>query len=141
MYYINRFLRERRIPNLLVFLDSPMAVDITTVFSRHPEFLNQNMRQIIATGHSPFAFPELTLVSSAEQSKALNNIKGSSIIVAGSGMATGGRIKHHLVNNIAHPESSIVFVGYQAANTLGRQIADGVTEVRILGQNSKVRAH
>lgn len=140
LYYLNKFLLERRIPKLLVFLDSPMAVDITSVFSRHPEYLNQNMRDMIAAGQSPFKFPELTQVTSAEQSKAINNIRGSTIIIAGSGMATGGRIKHHLVNNITRPESSIVFVGYQAKNTLGRQITDGVKEVRILGQSYPVRA-
>ena len=140
LYYVNSFLLERQIPSLPVFLDSPMAVDITAVFSHHAEILNQNMRGIIATGHSPFEFPELTLITSAEQSKAINNIKGSSIIIAGSGMATGGRIKHHLINNVTRPESCIVFVGYQAANTLGRQIVDGAKEVRILGQSYPVRA-
>ena len=140
LYYLNRFLVERQIPKLLVFLDSPMAIDITSVFSHHPEFLNTKIRQMLASGLSPFGFPELTLVSSAEQSKAINHIKGSSIIIAGSGMATGGRIKHHLVNNISRPESSIVFVGYQAAGTLGRQITDGAKEVRVLGQNYPVRA-
>jgi metallo-beta-lactamase family protein len=140
LYYINRSLLAHQIPNLFVFLDSPMAVDITAVFSHHPELLNQTIRGMIAAGQSPFEFPELTLVTSTEQSKAINNIKGSSIIIAGSGMATGGRIKHHLVNNITRPESSIVFVGYQAENTLGRQIVDGTKEVRILGQNYPVLA-
>jgi metallo-beta-lactamase family protein len=140
LYHLNKFLLSHQIPELLVFLDSPMAVDITSVFSHHPEYLNQSIRDMIAAGHSPFSFPELTQVTSAEQSKAINNIRGSTTIIAGSGMATGGRIKHHLVNNITRPESSIVFVGYQAENTLGRQIVDGAKEVRILGQNYPVRA-
>jgi metallo-beta-lactamase family protein len=139
--YINRFFLEQKIPPLPVFLDSPLAVDITDVFSRHPEYLNQNVREMIAAGHSPFEFPQLTRVVNAEQSKAIADVKGSSIIIAGSGMATGGPIKHHLINNITSPENSIIFVGYQAPNTLGRRIADGDKEVRILGQNYPVRAH
>jgi metallo-beta-lactamase family protein len=140
LYYVNKFMLEGRIPRLRVFLDSPMAVDITAVFKDHPEFLSDNIRKMIADGHSPFTFPGLTLVSDNGESLAINKVKGSSIIIAGSGMATGGRIKRHLVNNITRPESSIVFVGYQAVNTLGRIIEDGAKEVRILGQMYPVRA-
>jgi metallo-beta-lactamase family protein len=141
LVYINRFFLEQEIPGLPVFLDSPLAVEITDVFIHHPEYLNQNIREMIASGNSPFEFPQLTRVTNAEQSKAINDIKGSTIIIAGSGMATGGHIKHHLINNITCPESSIIFVGYQAPNTLGRRIIDGDKEVRILGQNFPVRAH
>jgi metallo-beta-lactamase family protein len=82
----------------------------------------------------------LKMTSSAEESKAINHISGTVMIIAGSGMCTGGRIKHHLVNNITRKESTIMFVGYQAAGTLGRQIVDGAKEVRILGQRYKVKA-
>ncbi len=140
LYYINRFILANEIPNLPVFLDSPMAVNITGIFSRYPELLDADMRDMLATGQSPFEFPELTLVSNAEESRAIAEVKGPAIIIAGSGMATGGRIKHHLVNNISRPENSIVFVGYQAEDTLGRQITEGADEVRINGQSRPVRA-
>ena len=140
LYYVSRASAARRIPPLPVFLDSPMAVDITSVFKRHPEFLAPEIRDAIAAGRSPFDFPGLKLVSGEGESRAIGNLKGSSIIIAGSGMANGGRIKGHLVNNISRPESTVVFVGYQAANTLGRLITDGAKEVRIRGQFYPVRA-
>jgi metallo-beta-lactamase family protein len=140
LYYISRALSARSIPPLPVYLDSPMAVDITAVFKRHPEFLASEIRDEITAGHSPFDFPGLKLVSDEGESRAIGNLKGSSIIISGSGMANGGRIKGHLVNNISRPGSTIVFVGYQAANTLGRSIVDGAKEVRIQGQFYPVRA-
>jgi metallo-beta-lactamase family protein len=94
---------------------------------------------IFKDGQSHFDFPGLKLVESVEASKAINLIKGSTIIMAGSGMITGGRIKHHLVREITRPESTLLFVGYQAAGTLGRQILDGFSSVRILGQHYPVR--
>lgn len=144
LYYLNKFLLEERIPRLLVFVDSPMAVSITEIFKKHPELVDDEMRQLLQKD-SPFEFPGLHLVRSVEESKAINHIKGSVIITAGSGMCTGGRIKHHLVSNITRPESTILFVGYQAAGTLGKQIVDTAMEspgkeVRILGQNYPVRA-
>lgn len=139
LYYINKFLLADRIPHLMVFLDSPMAVSITEIFEKHPEFFDEEMRQLLQK-NSPFEFPGLHLVRTVEESKAINHIKGSVIITAGSGMCTGGRIKHHLVANISRPESTILFVGYQAFGTLGRQIVDGAKEVRILGQNYPVKA-
>jgi metallo-beta-lactamase family protein len=95
--------------------------------------------ELFKDGQSPFDFPGLKLVESVEASKAINLIKGSAIIMAGSGMITGGRIKHHLVREITRPESTLLFVGYQAVGTLGRQILDGVSPVRILGQSYEVR--
>ena len=89
---------------------------------------------------SPFDFPELKMVRTTEESKELNHITGSNIIIAGSGMCTGGRIKHHLVNNITREENTILFVGYQAFGTLGRYIVDGAKTARILGQHYPVRA-
>jgi metallo-beta-lactamase family protein len=140
LYYLNQFLLEGRIPRLLVFVDSPMAVEVTEVFERHPELFDQEMRKLLHQQRSPFDFPGLELTGTVEESKAINHIKGSAIIIAGSGMCTGGRIKHHLVNNISREESTILFVGYQAAGTLGRQIVDGAQRVRILGQYYPVKA-
>ena len=140
LYYLNKLLMERRIPPFMVFVDSPMAASITDVFRNHPDLYDRDMMEMIKRGNSPFDFPGLTIVRSVDQSKAINNITGSAMIIAGSGMCTGGRIKHHLVNNIAREECTILFVGYQATGTLGRHIVDGAREVRILGQNHPVRA-
>lgn len=90
--------------------------------------------------NSPFGFPGLTMVQTVDESKAINHIAGTTVIIAGSGMCTGGRVKHHLVTNITRKESAILFVGFQASGTLGRHIVDGAEEVRILGQHYPVRA-
>jgi metallo-beta-lactamase family protein len=140
LYYLNRFRLEGRIPHLMVFVDSPMAVSVTGVFEHHAELFDQEMKELLRQGRSPFDFPGLNLARNVEESKAINHIGGSVIIIAGSGMCTGGRIKHHLVNNISREESTILFVGYQAAGTLGRQIVDGAQKVRILGQYYPVKA-
>ena len=140
LYYLNKFLLEDRIPHLMVFIDSPMAVSITEVFEHHSELFDKEMVRLMRQKKSPFDFRGLNLVRTAEESKAINRIKGTVIIIAGSGMCTGGRIKHHLVTNISRKESTILFVGYQAAGTLGREIVDGAEKVRILGQHYPVKA-
>jgi metallo-beta-lactamase family protein len=98
------------------------------------------MQELTEAGHSPFGFSGLKMTRSVDQSKTINHIRGTTIIIAGSGMCTGGRIKHHLVHNIYRRESTILFVGYQAEGTLGRQILSGAEEVRILGQTWRCRA-
>jgi len=140
LYYINELLLENIIPRLMVFLDSPMAARVTKVFQHHPELFDEEMTEFVKQHESPFNLPGLKVVSSSGESKTINHIKGTVIVIAGSGMCTGGRIKHHLVNNITRPESTIMFVGYQAVGTLGRQIVDGARKVRILGQKYKVKA-
>jgi metallo-beta-lactamase family protein len=140
LYYLNELLQEDRIPYMMTFLDSPMAVKVTEVFEKHPELYDERMRVLISHNNSPFSFKGLVKVQSTEESKAINNIKGTIMVIAGSGMCTGGRIKHHLANNISRPESTILFVGYQAGGTLGREIVDGKLEVRILGQVYPVKA-
>lgn len=141
LYFLNELLMEDRIPHIMTFLDSPMAVKVTEIFEKHPELYDQQMRSIILKNGSPFSFKGLVKVQSTPESKAINHIKGTVMIIAGSGMCTGGRIKHHLVNNISRPESTILFVGYQANGTLGREILDGKPEVRILGQMYRVKAN
>jgi len=140
LYYIDELLIEDAIPHLMVFLDSPMASAITKVFRHHPDLFDGRMRQFMKDGGSPFEFPGLKLTESTKESKAINHIRGTVIVIAGSGMCTGGRIKHHLVNNIVRPECTIMFVGYQAVGTLGRRLVDGDPEVRILGTNYPVNA-
>ena len=140
LYYLNGLLRSNRIPHLLVFLDSPMATKVTDVFSRWPQYFDADMRELLSQNRSPFDLPGLVMARSTEDSKAINRITGSAVIIAGAGMCTGGRIKHHLVRNITRTESCILFVGYQAEGTLGRQIVEGAAQVRILGQTLPVKA-
>jgi len=139
VYYFNKLAREGKIPYIMAFLDSPMAVEITKVFERCIKYLDEETQSLFKDGQSPFDFAGLKLVESVEASKAINLVKGSIVIMAGSGMIDGGRIKHHLVRNITRPESTLLFIGYQAVGTLGRQILDGVSPVRIFGQLYPVR--
>jgi len=140
LYALNELLLENRIPHLMVFVDSPMAVNVTDVFKKHPEYFDEDMTKMVKEGHSPFRFPTLKLSRSVADSKAINHIHGTCIIIAGSGMCTGGRVKHHLVHNIGRSESTVLFVGYQAEGTLGRAIVSGADTVRIQGKPHRVNA-
>ena len=140
LYYLNKLLISKKIPQMNVYLDSPMAIKITEVFKNHADEFDDEMKELIRSHQSPFDFPGLRMVQSVEESKALNGLKGTSMIIAGAGMCNGGRIKHHLVNNISRPECTVLFVGYQAEGTLGRLILDGAKVVRIHGQQYPVRA-
>jgi metallo-beta-lactamase family protein len=117
-----------------------MATKVTDVFKHWPELLDADMERLLQEDRSPFDLPGLVTTRSAEESKAINRINGSVVVIAGAGMCTGGRIKHHLARNITRKESTILFVGYQAQGTLGRQILDGARTVRILGEVLPVRA-
>ncbi len=140
LYHLNNLLIDNHIPHLMVFIDSPMAISVTEVFEHHPGLFDEEMIELIRRRRSPFDFPGLNMTRTVDESKAINHITGTVAIIAGSGMCTGGRIKHHLVNNISRPESTILFVGYQAVGTLGRHIVNGAKEIRILGQTYPVRA-
>jgi metallo-beta-lactamase family protein len=139
LYHFDRLAEAEKIPYIMTFLDSPMAVEITKVFERSMKHFDKETKDLFKDGQSPFQFPGLMLVETVEASKAIDLIKGSIVIMASSGMITGGRIGHHLIRNIARPESTLLFVGYQAAGTLGRQILDGVSPVEIYGQSYPVR--
>jgi metallo-beta-lactamase family protein len=140
MFYLGGLLRERRIPDVPVFLDSPMAVDVTEVFRRHPECFDDETWQLLTSGRSPLRFPGLQMVRSVAESKAINERNEPAIIMATSGMCTAGRIKHHLAHNVRRPECTLLFVGFQVRGTLGRQILDGNPEVRIHGRPWRVKA-
>ncbi len=140
LYYLNKAMGAGRLSPLNVYLDSPMAVNITDIFERYANLMDEETRRLIEQKKSPFDFPGLHLVSSANDSRQIEQLEESAIIIAGSGMCTGGRIKFHLVSNITRRESTILFVGYQAVGTLGRFIVDGAKEVRILGENYPVIA-
>ena len=140
LYRLNELLRQDRIPHMMVFMDSPMAIRVTEVFRHHPELFDKEAMELIRLGKHPCDLPGLQMCRTTDQSKAINQIQGSVIIIAGSGMCTGGRVKHHLVNNIIRQESTILFVGYQAVGTLGRQIVDGANSVRIFRHQYTVKA-
>jgi metallo-beta-lactamase family protein len=141
LYHLNELFLRKEIPAITVFLDSPMAIRITEVFKRHAELFDEEMMQRLRQGNSFFSFENLKIVQTVEESKAINKMKENSIIIAGSGMVTGGRVKHHIVNNVTRPESTILFVGYQAEGTPGRILLDGAREIRLLGQMHPVKAH
>jgi metallo-beta-lactamase family protein len=140
LYFIHELQHEDAIPHMMVFLDSPMASAITKVFRNHPDLFDGGMRRLMQKHESPFEFPGLKFTETTKESKAINEIRGTVVVIAGSGMCTAGRIKHHLASNITRPESTLMFVGYQAVGTLGRRIVDGDPEVRILGTNYPVKA-
>jgi metallo-beta-lactamase family protein len=140
LFHLGRLSRQDRIPYMMTFLDSPMALDVTEVFVQYQNSLDEDVLKLLKKGKKPFGFPGLRFTRTTVESKSINSIRGPTIILAGSGMCTGGRIKHHLVHNISRPEATVLFVGYQARGTLGRQILDGKPEVRIHGQNYPVKA-
>lgn len=140
IYHLNRLLAAGRIPQIPVFLDSPMAADVNEIFRDHRDCFDAEALEMLASGQSLFKFPMLKVVRTQEESMAINDIKGPFIVMSTSGMCTAGRIKHHLTHRIERPECTILFVGYQARGTLGRQILDGNREVRIHGRSRLVRA-
>jgi metallo-beta-lactamase family protein len=140
IYYLNRLLQADRIPAVPVFLDSPMAADVNEIFRRHRECFDAEAQEMTANGGSLLQFPSLHVLRTVQESMSVNAMKGPAIIMATSGMCTAGRIKHHLAHHIGNPACTILFVGYQAQGTLGRQILDGNREVRIHGILRWVRA-
>lgn len=140
MYFISRLVHADRIPNIDIFLDSPMAVDVTAIFRRYRDWLDEDTARLIEADEPPLRFPGLKMAHTADASRAINKAKAPCIIMATSGMCTAGRIKHHLRLNIGRPESTVLFVGYQGRGTLGRQILEGNHEVRIHGRMHHVRA-
>ena len=140
MYFISQLVHAHQIPDVPVYLDSPMSVDVTEIFRKYLHYLDEETGKLIQSHQPPLHFPGLHLARSTEDSKAINQSRAPSIIMASSGMCNAGRIKHHLRYNIERPESTILFVGYQSHGTLGRQILDGNREVRIHGRQYRVRA-
>ncbi len=139
LYHLNGLVNEQRIPHTKVFMDSPMAIRVTEVFKRHPELFDEETMSLLRSGDHPCDFPGLDMCTSVDESKAINDCPRPCIVIAGSGMCTGGRIKHHLIHNVGRPESTVLFVGYQAQGTLGRRILEGDDPVRILGREFDMR--
>lgn len=140
MYHISRLVHADRIPDIPIFLDSPMASDVTNIFRKHREWLDEETWELIRSDEPPLRFPGLKITRSTEDSMAINRMTTPCIILAPAGMCNAGRIKHHLRLNIGRDESTILFVGHQAEGTLGRRILDGHREVRIHGRTRRVYA-
>jgi metallo-beta-lactamase family protein len=140
VYHLHKLFNEDRIPDMPVFVDSPLACAATDVFRRHPECLDRATYRIFISGHEdPFGFSRLKYVHDTSESKAINGLSYPHIIISASGMAEGGRILHHLRNNIEDPKNLVLFVGYAAKETLARKIMDGQRTVKIFGVEHPVR--
>ncbi|MEC4749483.1 MBL fold metallo-hydrolase [Methylomicrobium sp. Wu6] len=141
LYYLREGIEHGRLPSYLpVFLDSPMAISATQIFQRHPECFDMETCATLASGQDPFMFPGLHFARETADSMAINNFSGGAVIIAGSGMCTGGRVKHHLKHNLWGRNNAIIFVGFAAYGTLARQIVDGAKEVKIFGEEIPVNA-
>jgi metallo-beta-lactamase family protein len=138
LFILNKLVKEGRLFKINVFIDSPLGEGITKVYAAHPEYFDEEARQLF-TIDSRDAI-RIRFTRKTEESMALNRIKKEAIIISSSGMCEGGRVRHHLKHNLWRRESSIVFAGYQAEGTLGRQIVDGAKTVEVLGENIVVRA-
>jgi metallo-beta-lactamase family protein len=132
--------KSRLMASMQVFLDSPMAISATEIFARHPECLQPEAARLFQERRDPLILPGLHFTRERAESVALNHIRGGAIIMAGAGMATGGRVRHHLRHNISREECAVIFVGFAAKGTLARQIIDGQNPVHILGDDVPVRA-
>lgn len=140
LYEINLFVEGRVLSGLPMYVDSPMASKSTEIFKQYPDFYDEDAKRLLRKGDDPFSFPGLHMVEDVEESKRLIAKRGV-IIMAGSGMCTGGRIVHHLKNNIENSKTHVVFVGYQVKGTLGRRIVDGEKTIRIFGKEYQNNAH
>jgi metallo-beta-lactamase family protein len=141
LYILRNMYKRGELPSYAqVFLDSPLAGAVTRLFTQFPEYFNEATKRLIYRGENPFWFPKVKFTKTVEESMQINDIQSGAIILAGSGMATGGRVLHHLKHNLGRKECSVIFVGYQVKGTLGRQIIEGAKEVKIFGKKVKVKA-
>ncbi|MFH1104773.1 MAG: MBL fold metallo-hydrolase [Actinomycetota bacterium] len=141
LFHLRRGIETGRLPRAMrVYLDSPMAISATAIFERHPEGYDDDVAALFRGGGDPFALPGLRFTRETSESKALNDIGGGAVIMAGSGMATGGRVRHHLRHNLWRPEASVLLVGYAAEGTLARLLQDGVKRVTLFGEEIQVKA-
>ncbi|MCD6379455.1 MBL fold metallo-hydrolase [bacterium] len=140
VYYLNQLFNEKLVPELPVFVDSPLAVNLTEVFFRHPECYDEEMYNAFKSGDDPLGATRITYIKDVEKSKQLHKDSRPMIIISAAGMCEAGRILHHLKNNIENPANTILIVGYMAKNTLGRRIAERNQTVKIFGQPYNLKA-
>ncbi|MCG3204472.1 MAG: Ribonuclease [Elusimicrobia bacterium] len=142
VFILEKLRREKRIPPIHIYVDSPMAVNITEIFNRYLDCacLSPEFKTYVDKRGDPFGLDTVRYIRLVEESKALNDLPGQKIIIAGSGMCEGGRILHHLRNNIGKDSTTVILVGFQASGTLGRRLAEGAKKVKIFGLEHEVRA-
>jgi metallo-beta-lactamase family protein len=140
LYILGEFCRAGTLPDIPIYLDSPLAIKATEIFRRNREYFDQDAQSIVKQGLDPFDMPNLTFTPSTEESMEINRVQGSAIIISANGMCTAGRIKHHLKHNIWREGSSIVFMGFQANGTTGRKIVEGADRITLFGEKVAVRA-
>jgi len=140
LYLLGEFYRGGALPDVPVYLDSPLAIKATEVFRKYKKYYDEEARAIVDKGFDPFNMPNLRFTPTTAESIAINERPGPAIIVAASGMCTAGRIKHHLKHNLWRPGASVIIVGFQANGTTGRKIVDGAKSVRIFRENVAVKA-
>lgn len=140
LYFFAEHFDEWNLGSYKIFLDSPMAIKVTGAYDSHENLFDADAKKLWESRPHPLQLSNLTLTSTGEDSRKINAIRAGAIIIAGSGMCEGGRIRHHLRHNIANPAAHIVFVGYQANGTLGRRIVDGAKQVNLFGDQLPVRA-
>ena len=137
---LHQLMNQKRLPPVPIFVDSPLAVNVTEVFRRHPECFDDETNRYLTNGEDPFGFRRLTYIRDVNESKKLNDMKGPFIVISASGMCEAGRVLHHLRNNICNSRNTVLLTGYQAENTLGRKLKDGWKSVRIFGIPTSVEA-
>ena len=140
LYYMNQLVLEKRMPKLKVFVDSPLSAKVTEIVKSYSKYFNARIHKLMQSDEDPFDFPGLTFTSSVEESKGLNFLTNPCIILAASGMADAGRIKHHIANNINDKKNTILIVGYCEPFSLGGKLMNGAKKVRIYGEEHKVIA-
>ncbi|KKT81038.1 MAG: hypothetical protein UW79_C0028G0008 [Candidatus Yanofskybacteria bacterium GW2011_GWA2_44_9] len=139
LYELNELIEQGHIPRVPVFLDSPLAIDLTQIYKRYVDYFNQETAHLIESGDDIFNFPGLTFTRSVEESKKIKEARGPKIIMAGSGMSNGGRILYHEQEYLPDPNSTVLFVNYQVDGSLGKKLMDGSKDVTILGKSVPVR--
>jgi metallo-beta-lactamase family protein len=141
IYSLYLLSKDGRLPkDMPVYLDSPLAIQATEIFRRHPEYLDEATRKLLQQGEDPLSMPQLRYSQTAQESMALNELQGTAIVISASGMADSGRIRHHLRHNLWREGASVVFVGFQALGTTGRKIVDGAKTVRLFNEEIAVKA-
>ncbi|HLI85161.1 MAG TPA: MBL fold metallo-hydrolase [Bryobacteraceae bacterium] len=140
VFLLHQLSQSQRIPNIPIFVDSPLAVNVTEVYRNHPECFDEEARGYLTNHEDPFGFRRLQYIRDAEESKKLNGLHGPFVVISASGMCEQGRILHHLRNNLDDPRNTVLITGFQAADTLGRKLIEKWPEVRVFGEPMRVRA-
>jgi len=140
VYLLDELLHQGGIPSIPVYVDSPMAVRAFHLFQKYPEYYDEDARRLLEAGRRVLSFPGLRLCETVEDSKAINRARPPFLVVSASGMATGGRVLHHLKRYLPDPANTVLLVGYQAVGTRGWRLQQGEESVRIFGESVRVRA-